>query len=146
MNLLLVCVTITSHRTKANGYLITLETSYTSTPCPETKQTNVYDILYVRPFIHQWLYSPLLGPGLFFSYVIFFTQTVGLLGRVISPSQGLYLHTGQHKHRTNIHALSRIRNHDPSFRASVASSCLTPRGHRDRHIAPLLSTILENSQ
>jgi hypothetical protein len=25
-------------------------------------------------------------------------QTVGLLGRVISPSQGLYLNTGQHKH------------------------------------------------
>jgi hypothetical protein len=23
-------------------------------------------------FIHQWLYSPLLGPGLFFSFVIFF--------------------------------------------------------------------------
>jgi hypothetical protein len=45
------------------------------------------------PFSHQWLYSPSLGPGLFFSFVIFFTQTVGLLGRVISPSQGLYLNT-----------------------------------------------------
>jgi hypothetical protein len=41
---------------------------------------------------------------------------VGLLGRVISPSQGLYLHrTMQHrKTRTNIHALSGIRTHDPS--------------------------------
>jgi hypothetical protein len=39
-------------------------------------------------FIHQWFYSPLLGPRLFFSFLIFFTQTVGLLGRVISPSQG----------------------------------------------------------
>jgi FAD synthase len=28
---------------------------------------------------------------------LFFTQTVGLLGRVISPSQGRYLHTEQHK-------------------------------------------------
>jgi hypothetical protein len=35
----------------------------------------------IHSFIHQWLYSPLLGPGLFFSFVIFFTQTVGLLGR-----------------------------------------------------------------
>jgi hypothetical protein len=43
-------------------------------------------------FIHQWLYSPLLGPGLFFSFVIIFTQAVGLLGRVISPLQGRYLH------------------------------------------------------
>jgi hypothetical protein len=52
---------------------------------------------FIHSFIHQWLYSPLLGPGLFFSFVIFFTQTVGLLGRVISTSQGRYLHTGQHK-------------------------------------------------
>jgi hypothetical protein len=36
-------------------------------------------------FIHQWLYNHLLGPGLFFSFVIFFTQSVGLLGRVIQP-------------------------------------------------------------
>jgi hypothetical protein len=81
--------------------------------------------------------APLLGPGLFFSFVIIFTQTVGLLGRVISPSQGRYLHTGQHKHRinahTDIHALSGIRTHDPSFRASEDSSCLKPRGHCDRH-------------
>jgi hypothetical protein len=45
-----------------------------------------------------------------------FRHTVGLLGRVISPSQGLYLHrTTQHwKTRTNIHALSGIRTHNPS--------------------------------
>jgi hypothetical protein len=76
-------------------------------------------------FIHQLLYSPLLGPGLFFSSVIFSTQTVGLLGRVINPSQGRYLHTGQHKHRinahTDVHALSGIRTHDPSVRASEDS-------------------------
>jgi hypothetical protein len=60
-------------------------------------------------FIHQCLYSPLLGHGLFFSFVIFFTQSVRLLGRVISPSQGRYLHTGQQKQRisahTDIHAI-----------------------------------------
>jgi hypothetical protein len=37
------------------------------------------------PSIHQWLYSHLLDPGLFFSSVIFLTQSVGLLGRVVSP-------------------------------------------------------------
>jgi hypothetical protein len=53
-------------------------------------------------FFFQWLYSPSLGPGLIFHFRdLFFTQTVGLLGRVISPSQGLYLYTGQHKHRIN---------------------------------------------
>jgi hypothetical protein len=45
-----------------------------------------------------------------------FRHMVGLLGRVISQSQGLYLHrTTQHrKTRTNIHAWSGIRTHDPS--------------------------------
>jgi hypothetical protein len=92
---------------------------------------------YVKSFIHQWLYSALLAPALFFSPVIILTQSVGLLGRVIIPSQGLYLNTGQHKHRTNaytgIHALSGIRTHDPSVRASEDSSFRRPRGHCDQH-------------
>jgi hypothetical protein len=42
----------------------------------------------------------LFGPWpLFHSFV--YTQLVGLLGREISPSQGLYLHTEQHKHKIN---------------------------------------------
>jgi hypothetical protein len=35
-------------------------------------------------------------------------------------------------HSTDIHALSRIRTHDPSVRSSEDSSCLRPRGHCDR--------------
>jgi hypothetical protein len=54
-----------------------------------------------------------------FSYGRFlelFRHMVGLLGRVMNPSQGLYLHrTAQHrKTRVNKHALSGIRTHDPS--------------------------------
>jgi hypothetical protein len=53
-------------------------------------------------FFFHWLYSP-LGPwSLLFRFIIIL-QRVGLLGRVISTSQGLYLNTGQHKHRTNIY-------------------------------------------
>jgi hypothetical protein len=33
---------------------------------------------------------------------------------------------------TNMHALSGIRNHDPSVRASEDSSCFRPRGYCDR--------------
>jgi hypothetical protein len=44
---------------------------------------------------------------LFYSLLIqfrnHFSQTVGLLERVISPSQGRYLHTGQHKQNERIH-------------------------------------------
>jgi hypothetical protein len=87
-------------------------------------------------FIHSsWHYSPLLGPGLFISFAILFTLSGGLLERGISPSQGRYLHTEQHKHRinshTDTHALSWIRTHDPSARASGDSSCLKPHGPCD---------------
>jgi hypothetical protein len=40
--------------------------------------------------------------GRFFSLLIY-TQSVGLLGRGISPSQGRYLHTEQHKHIIHAH-------------------------------------------
>jgi hypothetical protein len=56
-----------------------------------------------------------LGRLTYRRFLELFRHTVGLLGRVISPSQGLYLYrTTQHrKPRTNIHALSGIRTHDP---------------------------------
>jgi hypothetical protein len=66
------------------------------------------------------------------------TQSVGLLGLVISPSQGRYLRTEQHKHTitgaTDIHASSGIRTHDPNVRAIDDSSCLRLRGHCNRFI------------
>jgi hypothetical protein len=34
--------------------------------------------------LHEWLYSALLGPALYFSFVMSFTQTIGLLGLVIT--------------------------------------------------------------
>jgi hypothetical protein len=60
-------------------------------------------IINIISFVHRWLYSPLLGPGLFFSFVIFFSHSVELLGRVVSPSQGRYLNTGQHKQNKRTH-------------------------------------------
>jgi hypothetical protein len=65
-------------------------------------------------------------------------QSVGLLGRVISSSQGLYLFTNTeknthtHTQTLNIHALSGIRTHDPGFRASEDSARLRPLSYRDR--------------
>jgi hypothetical protein len=46
--------------------------------------------------------TALVDLGRFFRFLID-TQSVGLLGRRISLSQGHYLHTGQHKHRINGH-------------------------------------------
>jgi hypothetical protein len=63
-----------------------------------------------------------------------YTQSVGLLGRGISPLQSLYLRTEQYKHTINahnidMHVLSGIRTHDRSVRADEDGSCLRPRGH-----------------
>jgi hypothetical protein len=57
-----------------------------------------------------------LGRLTYRRFLELFRHTVGLLGRVISPWQGLYLHrTTQHrKTRANINALSGIRTHDLS--------------------------------
>jgi hypothetical protein len=57
------------------------------------------DLLSGLPYfsLSLWLYSP-SDLGRFFSFLIY-TQSVGLLGRGISPLQGRYLHTKQHKPR-----------------------------------------------
>jgi hypothetical protein len=44
---------------------------------------------------------PHSGPRPLIQFCNHFSQAVGLFGRVISPSKGLYLNTGQHKHRIN---------------------------------------------
>jgi hypothetical protein len=51
-------------------------------------------------------------------------QSVGLLGRGVSPSQGPYLTETQ-----NIHNLSGIGTHDPRAGAVEGISCLRPRDH-----------------
>jgi hypothetical protein len=68
-----------------------------------------------------------------------FTESVGLLGWGIIPSQGHYLHTGQHEHRINthkhLHASSGIQTHDPCVSAGEDSSCLRPYSHYDWHLS-----------
>jgi hypothetical protein len=76
-----------------------------------------------------WLYSPLLGLGRY-SVSWSYTQTAGLLGRLINPFQGLYLNTGQHKQRINTYTHTHTKhsclewdsNHDHSVRAREDSS------------------------
>jgi hypothetical protein len=65
-----------------------------------------------------------------------FSQTVGLLGRVISPSQGRYLNTGQHKHRmsTTTHQTSMpwVR-FEPTIPGSERASCAATVPGRQSH-------------
>jgi hypothetical protein len=86
--------------------------------------------------------TALVGLGHFFSILIS-TQLVGLLGWVISPSQGRYLHTGQHKHSINANrhpCLEWDSNPRSSVRASKDNSWLRLCGHCDR---PAVDNILE---
>jgi hypothetical protein len=68
---------------------------------PYRKPNPAFVHSFFHSFTHQWFYSRLLGPIVFLSIVIFFTQTAGHLGRVVSPRQGRHLHAEQHKHRKN---------------------------------------------
>jgi hypothetical protein len=86
----------------------------------------------------QWLFQPIQGPGLLFSSVSFSTDgrtpwtSVQLVARPLpkhrtTQTQNKLINT------QNIHALSEIRTHSPSVRASEYSSFLRPYGYCDRH-------------
>jgi hypothetical protein len=81
----------------------------------------------------EWSYMPsfffngstaLVGPGRYFGFLNYL-RAVGLLGRVISSSQGLYLNTRQHKHRkAHIHT---IKHPYPSRDSNPQSRPLSDR-------------------
>jgi hypothetical protein len=65
---------------------------------------SVYQSIYLSLSVVQ---QPLWALAAFFSFLIH-TQSIVLLGRGISPSQGRYLHIEQHKHRINAHRHVRL--------------------------------------
>jgi hypothetical protein len=87
----------------------------------------------VRPSNHPSIYAStaLCWTPAAFSVSWSYTQTVGLLGRVISPLQGRYLHTEQHKHRINAHR-HRCFEWDLNPRSQRSSEYFKPRGHCNR--------------
>jgi hypothetical protein len=72
-------------------------------------------------------------------------QSVGLLGWVISSSQGLSLYANiENAHTTqilNIHAQSAVRTHGPGVRLSEDISCFRPLGYRDRLASERAKTV-----
>jgi hypothetical protein len=59
--------------------------------------------------------QPFVGPWSLFQCLDLFTQSVGLLGRGISPSQGRCLHTGEHKDKINAQASMPQGGFEPTF-------------------------------
>jgi hypothetical protein len=84
----------------------------------------VFRLKYYIWFIYTYL--PIYGSTALcwalasFSVSWSFTQSVGLLGRGIIPSQGRYLHTEQHKHRINAHKHSSFK-----WDSNSRSKCLS---------------------
>jgi hypothetical protein len=98
----------------------------------ESNHLSIYLSIYLSMALQLFV-----GPWPLLQFLDLFTQSVGFLGRVISPLQGRYLHTGQHKHRINAHntdiyASNGIRTHDPSVWGGADSSWPRGRGHCDR--------------
>jgi hypothetical protein len=96
-----------------------------------------FTLRHFTSYTPRHIYIAHSGPRPLIQFRNNFSRMVGLLGRVTSPSQSRYLHTGQHKHRINahtpkVHALSGIRTHDPGVQASEDSSYLRPRVYCDR--------------
>jgi hypothetical protein len=115
--------------------------------CPWTS-THIYlNEMFIFYFLYPFLLYRTLTMSRIFIFLWIYTQSVGLLGRVIGSSQGLYLNTGQQEHRKththtpNIHALSGIRTHDHGLRASEDSSCLRPLGYCDRLASERAKTV-----
>jgi hypothetical protein len=71
---------------------------------------------YVPTYLPTYGSTALVDLGPFFSFLIYM-QSVGLLGRGISPSQGRYLNRGQT--HTDNNASNGIRTDDPSVRAVI---------------------------
>jgi hypothetical protein len=85
--------------------------------------------MYRYVFLSLALQTPLdPSPSLFRFMIIL--QTVGLLGRVISSSQGLYLNTGQHKHRINTYTYQ-------TSMPCVGFETMIPASERARTVHPL---------
>jgi hypothetical protein len=77
---------------------------FTDSQCPRVRATGKREREWYEPLYKVFLSMALpahSGPWPFIQFRNHFSQTVGLPGRVISPSQGRYLYTGQHKHRIN---------------------------------------------
>jgi hypothetical protein len=99
-----------------------------------------------------WLYSPLLGLGHFFCFLILYSRQDSLDGASARRKASAYTQNTNriNAHNSDIHTLGGNRTHDPSI---PDSSYLRPRGHCDRpgmdivqfHVF-LTSALVDNSQ
>jgi hypothetical protein len=101
----LFCFELRKHSGRISALLIRILHGFLNHFCP-----NLFELVAAcQPasfHSNAWNLSMALQPlwtvTVFFNF-LFYTQSVGLLRRRTSPSQGLYPHTEQHEHRINAH-------------------------------------------
>jgi hypothetical protein len=77
------------------GYVASVYLKYAVLMCGTMKPRRWHVLFFSSvPLVYSYT-----GDEVLLSFFLIISQTVGLLGRVIGPSQGRYLNTGQHKHR-----------------------------------------------
>jgi hypothetical protein len=111
--------------------------------------------LFIHPSIHLSKYLSVYGStvllfdlGRSINFVILYPvgRTPWTGDQPVTRPLPTHRTTQTEKTHTNIHALSRIRTHDLSVRASEDSSCFIGRGHCDRQCPPPypMQSILQN--
>jgi hypothetical protein len=82
-----------------------------------------------------------------FIFLWIYTQSIILLGRVIGPSQGLYLNTGQHKEYKRALAHTHTRAHKTSmpsvgFEPRLTASERAKTGHASNHSSTVTGPVI----
>jgi hypothetical protein len=105
---------------------------------PTAIQVCCYRNQFVLWFWIVFLSFPIWNMGLISQFHWPFLQTVGLFWRVINSAQGLYLNTGQHKHRINAYTHTHTKHTclewDSNQRSRFPSEQPRPLGCRDRRV------------
>jgi hypothetical protein len=85
-------------------------------------------------FFFPWLYSPwrTLAASHIGGFLSYLRHTAGLLGRVISPSQGLYLHRTPQQKDADKHTYFKRDSNPRSQQPTGQDPCFRPHGHCDR--------------
>jgi hypothetical protein len=90
-------------------------------PLPHTFSFHGAELIKLRDIFFSMVLAAHSGPRALIQFRNRFSQTAGLLGRGISPSQGHYLNTGQHKHRINTYT-HQTSTHSVGFKPMIPAS------------------------
>jgi hypothetical protein len=110
----------------------------------ETNTSNHWEVFLLFRLQFNWIINialqPFVVPWPLFQFLTLYTQSIVLLGRGISPSQGPYLHREQHRHRINAH-----RHPCLEWDSTLPSQCSSGEDSSCQTAQPLWSVQMDNA-